>query len=125
MNYTLPLPARQRRCPSQFSWVDQRLARQRYFERGSHAAWTLYLFLLTVADPQGASYYSERSLCLRLQMAPEQLTRARRELIERDLLAYRAPIYQVLALNEATPAPAISSAAQVEHHLNALRRALK
>ena len=125
MNYILPLPARQRRCPSQFSWVDQRLARQRYFECASHTAWTLYLFLLTVADPQGASYYSERSLCQRLRMAPAQLTQTRRELIERDLLAYRAPIYQVLALNEAAPVATISTAAQAEHHLKTLRRVLK
>lgn len=124
MNTTVPLPARQRRCPSQFSWVDQRLARQRYFERGSTSAWTLYLFLLTVADPQGVSYYSERSLCLRLQMPPDRLASARRELIDLDLLAYRAPIYQVLALSE-TNAPQRSASGPVHSHLDALRRALK
>jgi hypothetical protein len=124
MDTTLPLPARQRRCPSQFSWVDQRLARQRYFERASTTAWTLYLFLLTVADPQGVSYYSERSLCLRLRMAPEQLARARRELIDLDLLAYRVPIYQVLALNEPV-SPSRTAPEQVHQHLKAMRRALK
>lgn len=124
MNTSVPLPSRQRRCPLQFSWVDQRLARQRYFERGSSSAWALYLFLLTVADPQGVSYYSERSLCLRLQMRPDGLAGARRELIDLDLIAYRAPIYQVLALSDATPAEP-STSAQARPHLKALRRALK
>ena len=124
MNYTLPQPARQRRCPSQFSWIDQRLARERYFERASCEAWALYLFLLTVADPQGGSYYSERSLCVRLGMTPEGLVGARRALIALDLLAYRAPVYQVLALAEATPSVR-TPAAEAQHHLDRLQRIVK
>lgn len=124
MNTTLPLPTRKRRCPPQFSWVDQRLARQRYFERASTSAWTLYLFLLTVADPQGLSFYSERSVCIRLQIRPEQLARARQELIDLDLLAYRAPLYQVLALSEAI-SPQRSTPEQAHQHLQTMRRALK
>ncbi len=124
MNYTLPQPARWRRCPSQFSWIDQRLAREHYFERASCEAWALYLFLLTVADPKGGSYYSQRSLCVRLGMTPERLVRARRALIELDLLAYRAPVYQVLELaeeNSNAPTPA----AEARRHLDRLRRIVK
>ena len=124
MNYTLPQPARRRRCPSQFSWIDQRLARERYFERAPCEAWALYLFLLTVADPNGGSYYSERSLCVRLGMAPDRLVRARRALIELDLIAYRAPVYQVLSLAEATPSVR-SSAAEARRHLDRLQRIVK
>jgi hypothetical protein len=84
--------------PRQFSWVDQRLVRERYIDRLSHEACALYLFLVTVADAQGLSYYAERSLCQRLSMTATQLGQARHTLITQRLLAYRRPLYQVLAL---------------------------
>jgi hypothetical protein len=87
-----------RQVPRQFSWVDQRLVREAYIDRLSHEACTLYLFLLTVADAQGLSYYAERSLCQRLQMSQAELRQARQLLTQQGLLAYRRPLYQVLAL---------------------------
>ena len=87
-----------RRVPKQFSWVDQRLVRERYIDQLSHEACALYLFLVTVADAQGLSYYAERTLCQRLSMSEAQLTQARQALITHHLLAYRRPLYQVLAL---------------------------
>jgi hypothetical protein len=90
--------AQLRRVPKQFSWVDQRLVRERYIDRLSHEACALYLFLVTVADAQGLSYYAERSLCQRLSMTAAQLGQARHTLITQRLLAYRHPLYQVLAL---------------------------
>jgi len=95
-------PALLRRAPRQFSWVDQRLVRERYIDRLSHEACALYLFLVTVADAQGLSYYAERSLSQRLSMSAAQLRQARQDLITQRLLAYRYPLYQVLAL-EAPP----------------------
>ena len=65
----------------------------------AHEACALYLFLVTVADAQGLSYYSERSLCRRLSMVPSALHRARQTLIQLGLLAYDHPLYQVLALD--------------------------
>lgn len=90
--------AKLRQVPRQFSWVDQRLVRERYIDRLSHEACALYLFLLTVADAQGLSYYAERSLCQRLSMSEAQLRQARQLLTRQGLLAYRRPLYQVLAL---------------------------
>ena len=55
-------PERVRKIPPQFSWIDQRLVRERHIERLSHAAAALYLFLVTVADARGLSFYSERSI---------------------------------------------------------------
>ena len=46
-------PARLRKVPPQFNWIDQRLVRDKHIGRVSHAALALYLFLLTVADAQG------------------------------------------------------------------------
>jgi hypothetical protein len=98
--------AQLRRVPRQFSWVDQRWVRERYIDRLSHEACALYLFLVTVADAQGLSSYAERSLSQRLSMSAAQLGQARHALITQRLLAYRHPLYQVLALETRAPATA-------------------
>jgi hypothetical protein len=91
-------PKRLRRVPAQFSWIDQRLVRERYIERCNPPALALYLFLLTVADAQGLSYYSDGTAGRLLSMAPERLAQARADLIRAGLIAYQTPIYQVLSL---------------------------
>src|SRR5882672_2631163 len=95
-----------RQVPQQFSWVDQRLVRERYIDQLSHEACTLYLFLVTVADAQGLSFYSEQSLCQRLSMTPTGLRQARQALIACALVAYQSPLYQVLALDRDALRPA-------------------
>jgi len=90
-----------RQVPPQFSWVDQRLVRERSIDRLSHAACALSLFLVTVADAQGLSYYADSSLCQRLAMTSTELHQARQALTTRGLVAYQRPLYQVLALDAA------------------------
>src|SRR5262245_63966578 len=85
--------AKLRTVPRQFSWVDQRLVRERYIDQLSHEACALYLFLVTVAHAQGLSFYSERSLCRRLSMDHLALHRARQALIQLGLVAYDKPLY--------------------------------
>jgi len=92
-------PQRIRKLPGQFSWVDQRLVRDRYIESCSPPAATLYLFLLTVADSRGLSYYSDASIMTRLSMDMPTLDEARKNLIKIQLIAYERPIYQVLSLD--------------------------
>jgi hypothetical protein len=109
---------RLRQVPQQFSWIDHRLVRDRHISRCSANALALYLFLVTVADGQGLSYYADATICrlLPLRQAPldvarsgpldaEALDRARRELIDNRLIAYQRPLYQVLALGPAQPSP--------------------
>jgi hypothetical protein len=91
-----------RQVPSQFSWVDQRLVRERSIDQLSHEACALSLLLVTVADAQGLSFYSEPSLCQRLSLTPEELRQARGRLVHLGLVAYERPLYQVLALGEDT-----------------------
>jgi hypothetical protein len=103
MEKRLVYPQRLRKLPPQFSWIDQRLVRDEHLDRLSHGAAALYLFLSTVADKNGLSYYSERSLCRRLQMSAAQLDSSRAELVTADLIAYQHPLYQLLSL-DAPPA---------------------
>jgi hypothetical protein len=110
-----------RAIPEQFSWVDHRLVQQRYIDHLSHQAAALYLFLVTVSDHQGLSYYSDTTLGKRLTMDSAVLTQARETLIRHHLIAYQCPLYQVLALDcRSTAAPAdqeISSVGQILQQL--------
>jgi hypothetical protein len=90
---------RLRHVPRQFSWIDQRLVRDRHIQGRSAPALALYLFLCTVADAQGVSYYSEGSVAGMLGWEADTLRRARGELIEAALIAYGRPFYQVLSLD--------------------------
>ena len=94
-------PERLRKVPSQFSWIDHRLVQQNYFTRCDHSAWALYLFLASVADAEGLSYYSDASLMRRLKMDPLGLSASRQQLVQAGLLAYEKPFYQVLSLEPA------------------------
>lgn len=87
-----------RRISGGFGWVDHRLVRERYVDDCSHLAMALYLFLLTVADADGVSYWGERQLCERLRAGVVELCAARAELEAAELIAYDKPVWQVLQL---------------------------
>lgn len=98
-------PDRLRQIPTSFSWVDHRLVRHEHLRHLGPVAWALYLFLVTVADAEGLSYYSEASVARHLGIDAVALSAARQQLIAADLIAYRKPLYQVLALPEAASVP--------------------
>jgi hypothetical protein len=118
-------PDRVRQVPSSFSWVDHRLIRHHHLAPCAPPAWALYLFLVTVGDVQGISYYSDPAITRQLKLDLVQLAAARQQLERADLLAYRKPLYQVLALAEPSALPAPSSPTQqVQSVGELLRRAL-
>lgn len=92
-------PERVRQIPKQFSWIDHRLVQHRHIDRLSHQAAALYLFLVTVADARGLSYWSDRSLLGRLGMDGAAFRAAQRQLVETGLVAYKQPLYQVMPLD--------------------------
>lgn len=98
MNKQLLAPERVRQLPRQFSWIDQQVVRGGHLDRCDHSAWALYLFLLTVSDAQGLSYYSDTAVSRWIKLEPIRLVAARAQLIQAGLLAYRKPLYQLLAL---------------------------
>ena len=91
-------PQRLRRIPGQFSWIDQRLVRDRYLRHCDHRALALYLVLVTVADAEGLSYYADGTLERMLTLEHGELLGARQQLCQSGLLAYDKPLYQVLSL---------------------------
>ena len=94
----LLVPDRVRRPPREgFSWVDRRFLRD-YAPRVSGDAILLYFFLAAVSDKHGLSFYSDSSIAVRLRRREEDIVRARDELVTVDLIAYQAPLTQVLSL---------------------------
>ena len=121
-------PQRLRCIPPGFSWVDHRLVRRTYLLRAGPAAWTLYLFLVTVADAQGLSYYSDPALCRHLNLDTVALSAARQQLVQADVIAFKRPLYQVLSLPDELnlgAAPAAPRSGQVQSVAEILRRALE
>ena len=98
-------PERRRQIPEQFSWIDHALVQHHLTGRCDARAAALYLFLVTVADAQGLSYYGGSTLMQRLHLSTEELAAARGQLIGLDLIAYQAPLYQVLAIAATPVAP--------------------
>jgi hypothetical protein len=107
-------PARLRKVPAQFSWIDHRLVQENYFVRCEPSAWALYLFLTSVGDVNGLSYYSDASLMRRLNLDQLQLSASRQQLLQAGLIAYEKPLYQVLSLEPVSgPRSGVVSVAEV------------
>jgi hypothetical protein len=102
-NTPILYPERLRHVPRQFSWIDHRLVRDRYIQGRSPSALSLYLFLCTVGDARGMSYYSDGAVGGLLEFTAGQLRDARGELMQAGLIAYRRPFYQVLSLEPVAP----------------------
>ena len=98
MHKQILVPARVRRLPrADWSWIDRRFIREYSAKLGGDAVF-LYLFLAAVGDKHGLSFYSDNALALRLRTTERTIVTAREELLEFDLVAYRAPLVQVLSL---------------------------
>ena len=93
------LKHRIRKVPKQFSWIDHRLVRDRHIEEFTHPAAALYLFLVTVGDADGLSYYGDKSVMKRLGMDQGTLQAARSNLVQNGMIAWQKPLYQVLGLD--------------------------
>ena len=87
-----------RRVPARFSWVDHQLIRARLLCGADSVTWALYLFLVTVGDEHGLSYYSDASIGSHLNLCTQAVRKARGQLLERSLIAWEAPLYQVLCV---------------------------
>jgi len=94
---------RLRHIPAQFSWIDQRLVFEGHLARCDVQAAALYLFLLTVADAQGLSYWGDARVMRMLSTTTARLARAREDLVQLGLIAYERPLYQVLGLDALAP----------------------
>lgn len=89
-------PTRVRTLPRHFAWVDHRL-------RARLSALTLeeialLFFLHLAADKNGCSFWSDVALGRKLGLTPGEVIGARLKLVERGLILYRYPLFQILPL---------------------------
>ena len=122
--HPLPNPGQLRQIPPQFSWIDHRLVRDGHFESCSCEAMALYLFLLTVADQKGLSYYSQLSLMKQLNLGILKFTQARSELTKAHLIAYNHPLYQVLSLSPSVKSEPVRQTASSPVHIKQILKQL-
>ena len=87
-----------RKINGSFSWIDHRFISGRFIHDLSREEILLYLFLVAVSDRQGLSFYHDDRICSLLKLDLTALGEARELLIERALIAWRPPVYQVLSL---------------------------
>jgi len=87
-----------------FGWIDHNFLHRGFLARLSHEELLLYYFLITVADRNGVSFYDYARICTVLTLSADDYVRARNQLCERGLIAYREGVFQVLPLPAAVPA---------------------
>lgn len=97
------VPERLRKVPGQFGWIDRRVLREGYLRRCDAQALALYLLLVIIADAQGLSFCTEATMERALSMSVGTVSRAREVLVRAGLIAYQAPLYQVLGLDPLPP----------------------
>jgi len=88
--------ARLRQIREGFSWIDRRFVREGWIDRLSLEESALYFFLVAVADKEGLSFYSDGRVATTLRLDSHRLGVARFRLVELGLIAWQAPLYQVL-----------------------------
>lgn len=93
-----PIDPRIRKIEGSFSWIDHRLITQGWFDALSREEILLYLWWTTVGDKNGVSFYSDEKTASRLKVSVSDVQTARYGLIEKQLIAYRDGITQVLAI---------------------------
>lgn len=87
-----------RKINGSFSWIDHRFISGRFIHDLSREEILIYLFLVAVSDRQGLSFYHDDRICFLLKIDLAALGEVRQLLIERSLIAWRRPVYQVLSL---------------------------
>jgi hypothetical protein len=91
-------PERIRKIQGSFSWIDHRFITAGFLPDLSTLEILLYLFLVAVSDRNGLSFYYDDRIASLLKIDLVSLGKAREGLIQRSLLAYEPPLYQILSL---------------------------
>jgi hypothetical protein len=91
-------PDRLRTLKRPFGWLPCRMLADGTIASMSPMERQLYLVLALAADRSGVSFYSDKRLLGILGATPADLAEAQAGLVARDLLAFDATTYQLLAL---------------------------
>jgi hypothetical protein len=87
-----------RRINGGFSFIPHRFVYDGFLAALQQKELLIYLFLVTVSDRHGLSFYSYDAICTLLQLDLDQYINARNALIDKDLIAFDGTVFQVLDL---------------------------
>lgn len=108
-------PERLRKIEGSFGWIDHRFVTGGFIHELSAVEILLYFFLVAVSDRYGLSFYHDDRIASLLKIDLPALGKARESLMQRSLLAYDPPLYQVLSLPpRPVPLPSREERAQQE-----------
>ncbi|MFO8085499.1 MAG: hypothetical protein R6U27_14415 [Desulfobacterales bacterium] len=91
---------RVRKINGSFGFIPHRFLTDGFLGSLSPYELLLYFFLILVSDKNGLSFYKETTISQLLHMQTTMVTKARRALIEKELIAYDGTLFQVLELPE-------------------------
>jgi hypothetical protein len=91
-------PARVRRVPSHFAWVDHRV-REKLRELMLEEI-ALLFFLHLSADKNGCSFWADATIAKKLNLKEGDVIQARYGLANKGWILYRFPLYQLLPMGE-------------------------
>jgi len=93
--------ARVRQLPRHFAWIDHRL-RERLHELSPEEI-ALLFFLHLAADRIGCSFWADATVAKKLGLREGDVIQARFRLVALGFIAYRYPLYQLLAVEDSRP----------------------
>lgn len=102
-------PRRVRRPRGAYGWVELRAITQGHMEKVGSAAALTYLFLCSVGDTAGLSFWSRERMSRVLGLAAEVIEESLDKLVAADLIARQGQVIQVLPIPGAT-APVVGPA---------------
>ena len=117
-------PQRLRKIEGSFGWIDHRFVTGGFLHELCAVEILLYFFLAAVSDRNGLSFYHDDRIASLLKIDLPALGKARETLIQRSLLAYDPPLYQVLSLPP-RPVPVPSREEWAHHEQEIARQHLK
>jgi len=94
-----PLEPRRVRYPrGAYGWVDLRIVTEGHLATLDQGAALVYLFLCTVGNREGISFWSRARMARTLSLSPEAVEAALKALVEADLIAATERAVQVLSV---------------------------
>lgn len=94
-------PARVRKLPPHFAWIDHRL-RDRLHELTLEEI-ALLFFLHLAADKNGLSFWADATIAKKLNLSEGLVFAARAGLMSKGFIAYRYPLFQLVDLPQGRP----------------------
>jgi hypothetical protein len=96
-------PKRVRKINGGFSFIPHRFVLDGFLAALGQKELLLYLFLVSVSDRNGLSFYSYDTICTLLELNLDEYIASRNSLIDKDLIAFDGTLFQVLDLPRNLP----------------------